>query len=92
MAEKRERTYKVVQVCVSPEDHADLAKRANEAQMALSEFGILQGFDPAASVIGQAEGRCSDEGAGGLHRGLGLPDPSRRNQHSNQSYPDNFDS
>ena len=37
MAEKRERTYKVVQVCVSPEDHADLAKRANEAQMALSE-------------------------------------------------------
>ena len=38
MAEKRERTYKVVQVCVSPEDHADLAKRANEAQMALSEY------------------------------------------------------
>ena len=38
MAEKRERTYKTVQVCVSPEDYEDLAKRASEAHMAMSTY------------------------------------------------------
>ena len=53
---------------------------------------MLQGFDPAVPFASKAKGRCLDERASALHRGLGLPNPSRKNQHSNPSYPDNFDS